>query len=304
MNNRIITISGLLLFAVVGIVPVVANAQETVAAQPEVRSTIVPTETVSKNTFKMPFAPRIEKYTPPTGSILPVVKKRAATPTTYTWTGVYVGANFGYGWGNGDTAFEPLPSAAAFINMQPVTINAKPRGFTVGGQGGYNWQSGHFVGGAEASVSWSNIKGTATVTPIIQNNGTAFTGGSQTTTQDIDYIGTFRGRAGGAWNRVYLYGTAGLAFGRINYAANTDFRPTGTVQYPSAFSKTKAGWTAGFGGEVAVNEHWSWKTEYLYFDFGKETATANPSSPLPPFQVMYTWNTTFHSFNTGFNYRW
>lgn len=305
MNKKILTISGLLLFTVAGFMPPAANAQETGVTQPAVKPSVVSTETVAKNTFKVPFAPRIEKYTPPAGSVLPIVKKRAATPTTYTWTGAYVGGNFGYGWGGGDTRFEPLPNATAFINMLPVTIKADPRGFTVGGHGGYNWQSGHFVAGPEASISWSNIKRTTTVSPIIQNNGTAFgTGSFQSTTQDIDYVGTFRGRAGGAWNRVYLYGTAGLAFGRLNYAAESDFRPTGTLHYPAAFTKTKAGWAAGFGGEVAVNDHWSWKTDYLYFDFGNESLTVPSAPTTSAFSVMYNWKTTFHSFNTGFNYRW
>jgi outer membrane immunogenic protein len=122
--------------------------------------------------------------------------------------------------------------------------------------------------------------------------------------EDTDYVGTIRARAGGAWGRLFLYGTGGLAYGRVNYAAETDFRPFGTAHYPAAFSKTKIGWTVGFGAEYGINRHWSWKTEYLYYDLGKETVTADPASPLPPFQVMYTWTTTAHTFNTGFNYRW
>src|SRR5207247_7321910 len=30
----------------------------------------------------------------------------------YTWTGFYIGGNAGYGWGDGDTHFHPLPDAA------------------------------------------------------------------------------------------------------------------------------------------------------------------------------------------------
>ena len=43
--------------------------------------------------------------------------KEVATSTPpvscdYTWTGFYLGAHIGYGWGAGDTSFEGLPSPA------------------------------------------------------------------------------------------------------------------------------------------------------------------------------------------------
>ena len=179
---------------------------------------------------------------------------KTATPTpTVSWNGFYVGGHFGYGWGKTATNFDPLPDAVTFRDMQPITISSNINGVTVGGQAGYNWQSGHFVGGPEATISWSNIKGSKTVTPIVRNGGFLFPGGIETTGQDIDYLATFRGRAGGAWGRVFIYGTAGLAFGKVNYSATTDYRPAGTTQYPASISQTKTGWTAGRkrGGEQA-----------------------------------------------------
>jgi outer membrane immunogenic protein len=241
------------------------------------------------------------------GSLLPnpvVRKKRSAPPGDYDWTGFYIGGQVGYGWGNGDTRFDPLPDPATFINMQPTTLSPDPRGWLGGFQGGYNYQFDHIVIGGESSFSWTGIKGTVTQTPIIQNNGTPLPGGGlQTTTQDTDWFGTLRFRAGGAWDRVFIYGTVGLAYGKVNYSANTDFRPTGTTQYPAAFSDTKTGWTGGFGGEFAINRHWTVRTEYLFYDLGDATFIANPTPALPPFQVQYTWKTQAHTFNSGFNYR-
>ena len=232
-----------------------------------------------------------------------------APATSYTWTGGYVGGHAGWGRGRANTTFTPLPNATQFIDMTPTTLRPDPSGFNGGAQGGYNWQTGHFVVGGEADISWSRMSGTARVAPIIKNNGTPFPGaGFLTAHQDTKWFGTLRPRAGITFNRVFLYGTGGLAYGHVNYSANSDFRPGGTTQilffqYPASFSKTKAGWTAGSGVEVGIRGHWSWKAEYLYYDLGNESFTANPVPANPPFQVAYTWQTRAHTFNTGINFR-
>jgi len=228
----------------------------------------------------------------------------APSGSSYNWTGVYVGGHVGYGWGKADTFFDPLPTAAQFINLAPTTLKPNPRGFAGGIQGGYNWQTGHFVVGGEADVTWTDMKGTVTLTPIPQNNGTPFPGaGFLTASQNTKYFGTLRVRAGGTFSRVFLYGTAGLAYGQVVYQADSDFRPVGTEHYPANFTRTRTGWTVGAGGEVMIAKHWSWKAEYLYYDLRKQSATIDPALPLPPFQVRYTWTTQAHTFNTGINYR-
>jgi len=232
-----------------------------------------------------------------------------APATSYNWTGGYVGGHVGWGKGRANTSFTPLPNATQFIDMTPTTLRPDPSGFNGGVQGGYNWQMGHFVIGGEADISWSRMSGTATVTPIIKNNGTPFPGaGFLTAHQNTTWFGTLRPRAGIAFNRVLIYGTGGLAYGHVNYSANSDFRPGVPTQilffqYPASLSKTKTGWTVGGGVEVGINKHWSWKAEYLYYDLRKETFTANPVPVNPPFQVAYTWETKAHTFNTGINFR-
>ncbi len=228
-----------------------------------------------------------------------------------SWSGGYLGGHVGYGSGDADTSFTPLPSATAFIDLRPATLSPDLRGITGGAQGGYNWQSGKFVFGGEASISWSNLDGTARVSPIIMNNGSAFaSNGFLLANQDLKWFGTLRPRAGVAVaeDRVLIFGTGGLAYGNVNYTANADFRPSAGspilfFQYPVSFSKTKTGWTAGGGAEIRVNRHWSLKLEYLYLDLGNESAIANPLPANPPFQVAYRWETRAHTFNVGVNFR-
>ncbi|HVS82985.1 MAG TPA: outer membrane protein [Pyrinomonadaceae bacterium] len=218
-----------------------------------------------------------------------------------TWTGFYVGGHIGYGWGRANTSFTPLPTAVAFINLAPTTLRPDPKGFNAGGQVGYNHQWGSFVAGLEADISWSRMDGTATMVGFTQNTGAAWNG-TLTAHQDTTWFGTLRPRAGAAFGRVLVYGTAGLAYGHVNYSANADFRPQGTIQYPASFGKTKKGWTAGGGAEIAVSKHVSVKAEYLYYDLGNESITANPVPANPPFQVAYTWQTKAHTFNAGVNF--
>ncbi len=229
--------------------------------------------------------------------------------TSYDWEGGYIGGHVGWGRGRAGTTFTPLPTAVQFIDMAPTSLSPVPRGFNGGVQGGYNWQRGSFVFGGEADITWSRMSGSSTVTPIIRNNGTPFSGnGFLATHQDTKWFSTIRPRLGVAFDRVLLYGTGGLAFGHVNYSANADFRPGGTTQiiffqYPASLSKTKAGWTGGGGVEVGIRSHWGWKAEYLYYDLGNESFTANPVPVNPPFQVAYTWQTRAHTFNTGVNFR-
>ena len=239
-----------------------------------------------------------------TGSVKPSPSPSAGS---YDWEGVYIGGHVGWGRGRADTTFTPLPTATLFVDMAPTGLRPEPSGINGGVQAGYNWQTGHFVFGAEADFSWSRMSATSTVTPIIRNNGTPFPGTSFLTAhQDTKWFGTVRPRAGAAFDRVFLYGTGGLAYGHVNHAANSDFRPVGPpgpFRYPASLSKTKTGWTVGGGAEVAISKHWSWKAEYLYYDLRKESATANPVPANPPFQVAYTWETRAHTFNTGVNFR-
>lgn len=233
----------------------------------------------------------------------PYTKAPVPVLAVYNWTGFYIGANVGYGWGNADTFFNPLPNAVAFANLAPTTLSPDPQGAFAGGQAGYNWQAGKFVLGVETDIQWSDINRTVVSAPIIQNNGAPFNG-FLAAGQKIDWFGTTRLRAGlTATDRLLLYVTGGVAYGDVNYAAQSDFRPQGTIQYPAGFKETKVGWTVGAGAEWAFADNWSAKVEYLYMDLGNSSVVANPVPANPPFQVGYTWKTTENLARFGINYR-
>ena len=154
----------------------------------------------------------------------------------YSWTGFYIGINGGGGWGRSD--------------WSGVGTNVYTSGGLVGGTLGYNWQTGPMVFGLEGDVDWSGIKGSDSC------------GGLSCETRN-DWLGTFRGRLGYAFNRVMPYITGGLAVGNVK--ASTAL---------GSSDETRAGWTIGGGIEANIIGPWSAKIEYLYADLGSTDCSA------------------------------
>jgi outer membrane immunogenic protein len=153
-----------------------------------------------------------------------------ASPRYYTapaplsassWAGPYLGANLGYEWGE--------------VSNNPT----RPYGLTGGIQGGYNWQLGNFVYGAETDINLSGADDT--FAPWQFSN---------------PWFGTLRGRAGVAMGNVLVFGTAGLAYGSLTADTAGNLSET----------HTSLGWVAGGGVEVGFMPHWSAKAEWLYLD--------------------------------------
>ncbi len=158
----------------------------------------------------------------------------------FSWTGIYIGLNAGYGFGNSQWS-------AFGVN----TGNFNTSGFVGGGTLGGNYQFGSFVVGLEADGDYNGLNGTT-------SNANCFFIATGTSCQTSStWLATVRGRAGFALDRVLFYGTAGGAFGNIIAQSGglTD-------------RNTKSGWTAGGGIEYAFLPNWTAKAEYLYVSLG------------------------------------
>ena len=221
------------------------------------------------------------------------------------WTGFYLGLHAGYGWGDGNIDVTPLPDAATFFDLAPTRFEPDMDGFVGGGQFGFNWQFGHFVMGIETDLTWTDLESHGVVSPIIDTTGAPFGAGSILDVhQDINWMGTTRLRLGFTpCCNLLLYATGGVAYGDVDFSGNADFRPVGTNQYPASFSETTCGWTVGGGAEWAIDNHWSFKVEYLYRDLGDESVTVDSSPLSPPFQVRYDWETQVHTVTAGINFK-
>jgi outer membrane immunogenic protein len=222
-----------------------------------------------------------------------------AAPVT-NWSGLYIGGNVGYGWGNGNTDFSFLPSPAIF-GVDNTALDTKSKGVIGGAQIGYNWQMGAIVTGLEADIQGSGVKGSARRSPLFDPDANEFRPGSfLSTEQELSWFGTVRGRLGATVTPdLLLYTTGGLAYGHVDASANTFVNST--IQYPASVSKTKAGWTAGAGAEWMFARNWSAKVEYLYLDLGNVSAIGH-SAAVPNDAVANTWTTRENIVRAGVNY--
>lgn len=162
----------------------------------------------------------------------PRVYRQPPPPPYFLWSGFYVGAHLGVGWGDNDA------------------------GFIGGGQVGYNYQINNWVLGLEGDVSGTTIKDSTNV------NFGGF--GSINATASLDWIATLTPRIGYAFDRWLVYGKAGGAW------AHASGSVTGFGLSVSADS-TVSGAVFGVGAEYALSNNWTAKVELNAFDFGNGT---------------------------------
>lgn len=202
-------------------------------------------------------------YTPPPSA--PMYTK-APLPAVYSWTGFYVGGNFGYGFG-----IDPTTQGSAFPDGDVGTygtFNEAPHGALGGGQIGYNWQfDPHWLVGAEADWQWSGQRDSSCqyVCPPVSNGPPI----AVTQDQRLSDFGTARVRLGYAQDRWLWYATGGFAWGRVNQTfALAETAPGFVFAGSASDSHNLTGWTAGGGVETKLWGRWSAKLEYLYADLG------------------------------------
>ena len=88
------------------------------------------------------------------------------------------------------------------------------------------------------------------------------------TSQKLDWFGTIRARLGIAANNWLFYGTAGGAYGHVEYS----YAQSDLVNISGSNSTTQWGWTAGAGVEYGWDK-WSLRAEYLYMNLGNHSLT-------------------------------
>ena len=193
-----------------------------------------------------------------------------AAPPVFTWTGFYAGANIGW------TQNEVRASNRGFAGVTGAypSFSGTSNGFIGGLQAGYNQQFDMFVAGVEADINFlGNRRATGNATVTGAAAGVGVTGVSASSR--LDWLGTVRARAGVAFDRVFFYGTGGLAFGAPDQRLTLS-GPTGTT-HRGTNSDTRLGWTVGAGAEFAVMDNLTLKAEYLYYDLGRNNVTATPA---------------------------
>ena len=239
----------------------------------------------------------------------PVYKAPAFAPA-YNWTGPYGGLNLGYGWGSaydaqlgpsGDAASRMFWNPAFIAGAAPSRFNLAPNGVIGGAQLGYNRQFGAWVWGIEADFQGANISDSQSINTAVAG----FAPGSFASGQNLDFLGTARGRLGYTpVDRWLIYATGGLAYGHVNY--NLSFNFPGSNDFQSiATSNTDVGWTLGGGFEWALGSNWTAKAEYLYVDLGDRTFTSAPAGRAANLATTLseTFENRYSIVRVGLNYK-
>ncbi|HMA74579.1 MAG TPA: outer membrane protein [Xanthobacteraceae bacterium] len=194
---------------------------------------------------------------------LPVKAPRAAPlAPVFSWTGWYIGANAGFGWG-ASTETTVFTNYGFDVVGGPFP-NLTPKGFIGGGQIGYDWQATNWVFGLVADFQGADIKDSVT---IITPDAT------KSLSEKLDFLGTVRARLGWAANNWLFYGSGGFAYGDVQSALSfSELPPCACVT--ASTSETRVGWAAGGGINYAFTPNWIVGVDYLHYDLGHTSISA------------------------------
>lgn len=179
-----------------------------------------------------------------------------AETVPYDWSGFYAGLNMGLGF-------------ADFEKDANITgPNESGTGITGGVQAGYNWQNGNFVYGGEIDFAFTDLSA--------ENASLQY---------DQNWVMTFRGRAGYAFQDFLPYATLGLG------VTQTEAELAGLGSETSSH----VGLAAGLGLDYHWFDQWSSRVEYLYVSAPKLTdniagARVNGGSDTSYFRIGVNYN--------------
>jgi outer membrane immunogenic protein len=250
------------------------------------------------------------------------VKAIPPTVPPFSWTGFYIGGNVGAlrSYEGLDPICPTLVASCPLLfpgfkarppplgNFLPPLQGSVPGGlaattsFAGGAQAGYNYQVNRFVVGIEADADTTHIRvsfGHNVNSNSFRSFVPLFTATLATnSTVSSDWMMSLRARVGFAWDRFMLYGTGGVAFSNVGVSTTFTYAkapaasivigapPVGTIS-----SQNLAGWTAGVGGEWAVNKSASVAAEYRHSDFGSHSYLLGTDVAGAPIATGVTYRT-------------
>jgi outer membrane immunogenic protein len=174
---------------------------------------------------------------------------RAYESPIYNWTGFYIGAFAGGSHG--------VWSADLDRNGNHGHSEQGADGAAFGGWAGYNFQlSNHIVIGAEVDIG----KSSASQTNNIFDNDTS--------RSEYGMFGSARGRVGYAFDRLLVFGTAGVGFANISNDIQKGRNAGEQIVWDDQF---RTGFVVGGGAEYAFTNSLIGRGEYLYTDYGSAT---------------------------------
>ncbi len=182
--------------------------------------------------------------------------------SAYDWSGFYAGAHIGVADGHIRATDVQQPSGGFFTDLVP----AGTEGFSFhdtniagGVHAGYQFQSGQFVFGGEATWTATGIDKTIT-SPYFPD--------SDTETGKLKHYATVVGRVGYAFDRFLVYAKGGYAGGEVGFRARDN---NALVTYEQ--NDWHNGYAVGAGIDYALTDKLVLGVDYTHIDLGSKTGT-------------------------------
>lgn len=251
----------------------------------------------------------------PSRRFAPVAPPAIVVVPVFTWTGFYVGAHAGYTFT--ETSVRTVGNAANTIanvqaNRRPGRLSFEDDGFIGGGQVGFNYQFGGGPGGGfggvvvgvEADISYTDIGRDGTFNSTL--------GDQSNFRNQMDFLGTVRGRLGLAFDRVLVYGTGGFAYGDVDTQADFFRNTDRALQFSGRKGDIETGYTVGGGIEYALptgsfalfnSSAVTLRAEYLYYDLGDRNIVVQGISGVGVNSYSSRFQTEGHVARAGINFK-
>jgi opacity protein-like surface antigen len=219
----------------------------------------------------------------------PLPQVMPARATGYDWTGFYVGAQAGYGFGRTD-------SSDIFLGDRSYVTD----GWFAGGQIGANVQAGVVMAGIEADWIGANVRGGETALLF----SSRYDYGSR-----LNWLATVTGRVGVApWSGAVLYAKAGGALAEFEHARNeTAAGLFGLFTSNASGAQLFPGYVVGAGLEHMLFGNWSARVEYNYVSFIKRDqileGTSSGVGGTSAVAEFMTFKPSLQLVKLGINYR-
>jgi outer membrane immunogenic protein len=186
----------------------------------------------------------------------------APAPPPFSWTGCFVGAHWGWGWGR-KTVDETVIESEGDIS-HAASGRIETDGAIFGGQVGcdyqFGWGKGKGVGGGGGWVIGIQFDAAGTDINGFTDTGLGVVRGKE------DWLASVTGRLGWAgWERSLFYVKGGGAWTHDRWDLSTTSIGLGV---DDVISQNRSGWTVGVGWEWAFLPNWSAFVEWDHYDFG------------------------------------
>jgi outer membrane immunogenic protein len=222
----------------------------------------------------------------------------AAPVSVFSWTGCYVGAQGGWGWGRKRFEHDEIGGDPG-ISESTTDIS----GAVFGGQAGCDYQfAGGWVIGIAGDAFAADINGVG-LAPEEANE--LFGPPRDTLGVKTDFLASITGRLGYSfWNTVLAYVKGGGAWAHDRYDFHNASELADLTFQDTVPKESRTGWTVGGGFEWAFAPNWSARVEFDYYDFGSKSHgfTFTDFNGLGPETFIATIKQQIETLTIGVNY--